>query len=155
MQRLTVTLDDDLVAELDRFMEGHNYENRSEAFRDLVRAGLRSVSDEVRGSKECVGAMVYVYDHHVRELAKRLTTAHHDHHDLSVATLHVHLNHTSCMEVAIVRGETSDVQAFSANIFAERGVRHGRLVVVPGEIGQNEHAHDGARAKPHRHVRVR
>jgi len=155
MQRLTVTLDDDLMAEIDRFMEAHNYENRSEAFRDLARAGLHSVSDEVRGGRECVAAMIYVYDHHVRELAKRLTTAHHEHHDLSVATMHVHLNHESCMEVAVVRGGTGEVRALATQVFAERGVRHGRIVMVPTETASEPHTHEGPRAKPHRHARVR
>ena len=40
MQRVTVTLDDDLMAELDRLMADGGYANRSEAIRDLTRAGL-------------------------------------------------------------------------------------------------------------------
>ena len=44
------------------------------------------------GKGECVAAVVYTYDHHVRELSKRLTQASHDHHDLSLATMHVHLD---------------------------------------------------------------
>src|SRR4029077_12295256 len=34
MQRVTITIDDDLAAELDRFMNAHGYANRSEAIRD-------------------------------------------------------------------------------------------------------------------------
>ena len=44
MQRVTITLDSDLIEELDRFMAARQYDNRSEAIRDLVRAGLSEVS---------------------------------------------------------------------------------------------------------------
>ncbi len=143
MQRLTVTLDDDLMGEIDRFMASRNYQNRSEAFRDLARAGLRRVNDETREDCDCVAALVYVYDHDVRELAKRLTVAHHDHPDLSVATMHVHLDHWSCMEVAVLRGQASDIRSLATQVIAERGVRHGHLVVVPVEASPKTRAHGG------------
>ncbi len=102
MERITATLDEDLVEELDRFQKDRGYQNRSEALRDLVRAGLQEATQENESGGACIGALVYVYDHEVRTLAKRLTITQHDHHDLSVATLHVHLDHHSCLEVAPV-----------------------------------------------------
>ena len=44
MQRVTITIDDDLTAELERYMAMHGYANRSEAIRDLARAGLQQNS---------------------------------------------------------------------------------------------------------------
>ena len=41
MQRVTITIDDDLVAELERYMAARGYANRSEAIRDLARSGLQ------------------------------------------------------------------------------------------------------------------
>ena len=41
MQRVPVTLDDDLMAELDQLISKRGYQNRSEAIRDLARAGSR------------------------------------------------------------------------------------------------------------------
>jgi len=152
MERITATLDEDLVEELDRFQKDRGYQNRSEALRDLIRAGLRETAGENEGGA-CVGALVYVYDHEVRALAKRLTTAQHDHHDLSVATMHVHLDHQSCLEVAVLRGSSADVRHFSEHIIAERGVRHGRLVIVPVALEAEAHSH--GRGKPHLHAHVR
>jgi CopG family transcriptional regulator, nickel-responsive regulator len=51
-----------------------------------------------------VAAFVYVYDHAKRELSKRLTHTLHDHHDLSVATMHIHLDRESCLEVTVPKG---------------------------------------------------
>jgi CopG family nickel-responsive transcriptional regulator len=154
MQRVTVTLDDDLMAELDRIITSKGYQNRSEAIRDLARAGIREAVVQAADSKTCVAALVYVYDHAARELSKRLTQAFHDHHDLSVATMHVHLDHEDCMEIAIMKGETKEVQHVAEHVIAERGVRHGRLIVVP--VVPEEHVHDhGGVARKHTHIRVR
>jgi hypothetical protein len=64
-------------------------------------------------------------------LSKRLVQNFHGHHDLSLATLHVHLDDDSCMEVTALRGATGDVQHFADHIIAERGVRYGRVVMIP------------------------
>lgn len=154
MERITATLDEDLVEELDRFQNDRGYQNRSEALRDLIRAGLQQTVGENEGGA-CVGALVYVYDHDVRALAKRLTTAQHDHHDLSVATMHVHLDHQSCLEVAVLRGSSADVRHFSEHIIAERGVRHGRLVIVPVALEAEAHGHGPGKPHSHAHAHVR
>jgi CopG family nickel-responsive transcriptional regulator len=133
MQRVTVTLDDELMADLDRIIAARGYQNRSEAIRDLARAGIREAAREAGGAGECVAALVYVYDHAARELSKRLVQNFHGHHDMSLATLHVHLDDASCMEVTVLKGKAREVQHFAEHIIAERGVRHGRIVMIPAE----------------------
>jgi CopG family nickel-responsive transcriptional regulator len=143
MQRVTITLDDDLMADLDRIIAARGYQNRSEAIRDLARSGLEQAAVEAAGSRNCVATLVYVYDHHARELPKRLTQGFHDHHDLSQATLHVHLDHESCLEVTVLKGRGSEVQSFANEVIAERGVRHGHVVYMPAPDGTaHRHAHD-------------
>ncbi|HXW70300.1 MAG TPA: nickel-responsive transcriptional regulator NikR [Methylocella sp.] len=155
MQRVTVTLDDDLIVELDRFMNERGYSNRSEAIRDLARAGMQQTNGDECNTGDCVAALVYVYDRTVRELASRLAEAHHDHHNLSVAALEIHLDHASCMEISVLRGGALEVQHFAEHIIAERGVRHGRLMAVPVDIKDETHPHGEDRAKRHSHVHVK
>ena len=131
MQRVTVTLDDDLLADVDALAKARGYQNRSEAVRDLVRAGLAQSGPVANGNADCVAALVYVYDHHVRELSRRLTENFHHHHDLSLATLHVHLDEEHCMEVSVLRGPGDEVRHFAEHVIAERGVRHGQVFAVP------------------------
>jgi CopG family nickel-responsive transcriptional regulator len=149
MQRVTITIDDDLAAELERYMAARGYANRSEAIRDLARSGLQQSSAQSGGSQQCVAALIYVYDHHQRELPKRLTRDFHDHHDLAQATLHVHLDHERCMEVTVLKGRGSDVQELADHVIAERGVRHGQVVYLPGA----PHVHSSAAHDGHAHGR--
>ncbi len=147
MQRVTITLDDDLVDEIDAFMAGRGYQNRSEAMRDLVRAGLGELQAAAVG-RDCVAAVVYTFDHEKRELARRLASVHHHHHDLSLATTHVHVDAQNCLEVALLKGPIGEVRHFAEHLTAERGVRHGRLVIVPLESASGG---DEAPDHPHPH----
>ena len=152
MHRVTITIDDDLAAELDRFMSTRGYDNRSEAIRDLARSGLQQATMEVGGPHPCVAALVYVYDHGARELPKRLTRDFHQHHDLAQATLHVHLDQESCMEVTVLKGRGSDVQRFADHVIAERGVRHGHVVYLPlDKTHKHGASNTSARSFGHRH----
>jgi CopG family transcriptional regulator, nickel-responsive regulator len=155
MQRITIVLDDELLAEVDRLTVLRGYQNRSEAIRDLAREGIRQATEEEDIRGDCIAALVYAYDFRERDMTKRLAKAVHDHHDLSVATLQVHLDHDSRMEVAVLRGDRHDVGHFAEHIIAERGVRYGRLVALPAEMKSESHAHSGAKKHKHLHVRVR
>lgn len=155
MQRVTVSLDDELAEELDRFMQGRGYHNRSEAIRDLARSGMQQARGGASDGGDCVAALVYVYDHNVRALAKRLADAHHHHHDLAVASLQIRLDHASCMEVSLLRGGVREVHRFAEEIISERGVRHGRLVAVPVDVREEVHAHGEDHARGHAHIHVR
>lgn len=131
MQRLTVTFDDALMAEIDRFMESRGYSNRSEALRDLARAGLVEAVETVGETRDCVAALVCVWEPDTRDLPKRLTTAALDHADLVVSTLQTPFAPDGVLQVTVLDGRTTEVRAFAERITAERGVRNGRLVVVP------------------------
>ena len=145
MERVTISMSDEFAAELSAFMQNNHYENRSEAVRDLARLGLERarVDDGVVG--ECIATLSYVFNHHTRELAKRLTDAHHAHHELQVATMHIHLDYENCLEVAVLRGEAADVQEFCKAVIAERGVTHGKASFVPVLNQMETHSHSSER----------
>jgi CopG family nickel-responsive transcriptional regulator len=150
MQRVTITLDDALMDELDAITAARGYQNRSEAIRDLARAGIREAAEDVSSQKRhCVAALVYTYDHAARQLSKRLTSAYHEHHELSLASLHVHLDHDTCLEVTVLRGKTDDVQLFGEHVIAERGVRHGKIVRMPFELAKERKVSHGHHVHHH------
>jgi CopG family nickel-responsive transcriptional regulator len=144
MERITISIDTALAVEFDQLIAARGYKNRSEAVRDLVRTHLESARTLEGSAGHCVANLSYVYNHHERDLAERLTTLQHDQHDLTVATLHAHLDHDNCLESVILRGATSAVRAFSDALIAERGVRHGQLNLVAVEV-------DGGHSHPHEH----
>jgi CopG family transcriptional regulator, nickel-responsive regulator len=153
MQRITITLDDDLVEQFEAFRKECGYSNRSEAFRDLVRERLESERLAHSGDGDCLATLIYVYNHHQRELPARMTEVSHDHHDLTVSTLHVHLSHEECMETAVLRGPIKRVQRFANGVIAQPGIRHGKLYLLPIRAAEEAH-HHGESERPHRHLHL-
>jgi CopG family nickel-responsive transcriptional regulator len=149
MRRLTISVDEELADTFDGLVREMGYENRSEAFRDLVRQALGTARFRQKTAKHCVGALSYVYNHHERQLASRLTSMQHDHHDLAVSTMHAHLDHESCIETVILRGPTDEVIRFADSVRAQPGVRHGTFNPIPIEIeAPGPKAHRHFHAKP-------
>jgi CopG family nickel-responsive transcriptional regulator len=149
MERITITIDDGLLASIDRLIAKRGYPSRSEAIRELVREAATR-DDISRGEVRCVAALSYVYDHGARDLSQRLVDAQHAHHDLSIATTHVHFDHDSCLEVAILRGTSGAVQKMADDLTAQRGVRHASLNMIPLKGPGKSHRHGPASA-PHTH----
>lgn len=141
MKRLTMSLDDDLADAFEALVRARGYENRSEAFRDLLRQDLGKVRLRDRPDGPCVATLSYVYNHHQRQLALRLTDLQHDHHELTVSTTHAHLDHDHCIETVILRGRTDAVQAFAESVIAQPGVSHGNLHLVP-MAAHHTHGHE-------------
>jgi CopG family nickel-responsive transcriptional regulator len=153
MERITISISDEFATELSGFMTDNQYENRSEAIRDLARIGLKRMRFDSDVAGDCVATLSYVFNHHTRELAKRLTGAHHEHHEIQVASMHVHLDHENCLEVAVLRGNATAVRAFSKAVMAERGVNHGHVSLIPVVVQTAEHNHQaGEPANKHEHT---
>lgn len=150
MQRVTITIEDDLLTAVDALMQQRGYGSRSEAVRDIIRERVAREQLEQPDAR-CVGVLSYVFDHATRELAARLTRAQHDQHDLSIASLHVHLDHDSCLEVAVLRGAHHAVRGLADSLVSQRGVRHAQLHVIPAQIDRATHRHGGS-ADTHDHV---
>ncbi|MGD9744341.1 MAG: nickel-responsive transcriptional regulator NikR [Dongiaceae bacterium] len=152
MERVTISLDEELLKEFDRYIAQKKYENRSEAIRDLLRERLQQTRLAGGKPSHAVGCLSYVYNHHQRQLPKRLTQSQHDHHDFILSTLHVHLDHEDCLEIVLLKGKASDLTRFAEATVAEPGVRHGRLNLVAADKVRGRHRHKGAPDEtPHTH----
>ena len=158
MERFTISLDSALAREFDALIKARGYSNRSEAVRDMLRTQLEGLRRERGDARHCVANLSYVYNHHERELAERLTQLQHDHHNLSVSTMHAHLDHEHCIESLILRGPTAEVRKFADALTAQRGVRHGQLNMVSVDIesDRHPHPHEGHETgHTHRHEHIR
>jgi len=130
MERITITIDADLLSFVDERCAAKGYASRSEAIRDLLR-NAAGAADRAPPPGPSVATLSYVYDHETRDLARRLTNRQHDHHELSVATMHVHLDQRECLEVTVLRGDGGDLRSFADSVTSQRGVRHGYLHLLP------------------------
>lgn len=154
MQRITITIDDDLLDAVDAEAARRGYESRSEALREIVRGHVRETAAEDEAAP-CVAVLSCICDHATRDVASRMARTRHDHHDLTVSTLNVQINHDSGLEVSVLRGPIGPVRRLADELTAQRGVRHAHLHLAPAEETTDRHDHGaGHGAGPHRHIRA-
>ncbi|MGA9670251.1 MAG: nickel-responsive transcriptional regulator NikR [Terracidiphilus sp.] len=139
LSRTGVSLDDALLKEFDRLIAKRGYANRSEAFRDLIREAL--LEETVESNKPVVGTLTLVYDHHVPNLARKLTEVQHVAGAMILAATHVHLDHHYCLEVIIMKGRGKELQAIADGMLALRGVELGKLVLTNSGASLKTAAH--------------
>ncbi|MGA9659050.1 MAG: nickel-responsive transcriptional regulator NikR [Asticcacaulis sp.] len=151
MQRITMSIDDDLDQAFNDLIAEQGYQSKSEAIRDLVRQAVEVRKVTKSEDKYCVASLSYVYDHHIRDLAQRLVELQHNHHGAVVATMHVHLDHNSCLETTILKGATAEVQHLADHIQAERGVRFAKLNLI---TSPHIHTDDPDHGQPHPHTQA-
>ncbi len=129
LSRIGVAIDSDLLEKFDRLIRHRGYTNRSEAFRDLIRAELVEQAADAPDSP-VVGTVTLVYDHNVRLLNEKLVDLQHEHYDHILSTLHIHLDHDHCLEVLVLRGASRTVRQIADILIATKGVKIGRLTIT-------------------------
>jgi len=125
LKRFGVSLPAGLLNRFDKEIAEKGYQNRSEAFRDLIRNYL--VKRALDKNEEIVGVLSLVYDHHVPSLSNHLNDLQHNYHEHILSNTHIHLDHHNCLEVIILKGRYSEVKTLSDKIIGTRGVKHGDL----------------------------
>jgi CopG family transcriptional regulator, nickel-responsive regulator len=127
--RFSISLPRSLASDLDVMTRQKGYANRSQAVADMVRNQLVDHRRNL-GAAEIAGTITLVYDHHKPHLQASLTDIQHDHHHLIISTMHVHLDHHNCLEVLVVRGKADLIKRIADELFAAKGVKHGKLTVT-------------------------
>jgi CopG family nickel-responsive transcriptional regulator len=136
LERIGISLEDDLLARFDRLIEDKGYATRSEAVRDLIRDALVQRDwSRATGREEKVAVVALVYDHDSPSLAQKLAHIQHENHRAVVSALHVHLDAHNCLEVLVLRGRAADVVHMGEGLISTKGVKYGK--VVPATTGQD------------------
>ena len=135
IERIGISLEDDLLTQFDRLIEQKGYVTRSEAIRDLIRDALvQREWAEGSGGEERVAVVTLVYDHDSSSLAQKLAHIQHENHKAVVSALHVHMDEHNCLEVLVLRGRARDVVRMGEGLISTKGVKFGK--VVPATTGQ-------------------
>ena len=131
LSRVGISLDDDLLAKFDEHIEEKGYNNRSEAVRDLIREALvKREWEKADDEEQRVAVVLLVYDHDERDLGHQLMHEQHHNHEIVVSTMHVHMDHTNCLEILILRGPAKDVVNMGNGLVSTRGVKFGKLILA-------------------------
>lgn len=133
LSRVSTTVPRTLLVDVDEVVEGWDYDSRSEAVRDALRALVTEYRAETAMEGTQRGSVVVQYDHHAGDVARTLTALQHDFADTIVAVQHVHLTHDICMETLAVDGTGAEIRELANRLRALSGVKQVQLAVVDAE----------------------
>ena len=133
LERIGISLDNELLAEFDELIARQGYQSRSEAIRDLVRRQISRKQLE-NPDAEAIGAVFLVYDHHAAKITESLIELQHSHTNTGalqiISSLHVHLDEHDCLEIIVLRGCVGEINKVAENILSFKGVKLGRINIV-------------------------
>ena len=141
VERISMSLEKDLCVKLDQMVRKSKAANRSEFFRDLIRAQI--VEEEWKNDEEAVGSITLVYDHHANGLPARLMEVQHGYHGEILSATHVHLDHDMCVEMIIARGRAGRLKEIADRLKGMKGVLHAQLSMstTGKRLKKHEHHH--------------
>ena len=120
--RFSITVPEELLTEFEAHYYAENRENRSEAVRSLMREYVSGKRWHCADGQVCA-TVTLVYDHHIPELSRNLTAVQHDFGDVIICATHVHLNHSTCLEVCITKGSSQEIQKLVEALRKIRGIK--------------------------------
>jgi CopG family nickel-responsive transcriptional regulator len=127
--RFGVSIEPNLLKKFDQLNKKEGYCNRSEAIRDLIRRSL--ISEKTKNPDEdIIGTLTIIYDHHIGSLTNRLLDLQHDNTKEILVTTHVHIDHSNCLEVIVLKGKHGKIKKLADNIKALKGIKNGELVTT-------------------------
>jgi len=135
VSRISMSLPEELLDELDRMVVERGYASRSQAMNDMLRQFLLEHRRDI-GNDVMVGTITLFYDNSVPGLQKQLADLQYRHIDEVISSLHVHLMHNQTMEVILVQGPAKMLQEIADEMITRRGVISGRMQLIAALIPQ-------------------
>ncbi len=126
IKRFGVSLEDNLLEDLDQFVIQNRFPNRSQAIRHLIQKNL--IEEKWENDDVVAGAIVIVYDHNLPELHQKVNSLQHEYNCLTLAGQHIHIDNHTTLEVITVKGKARKLTKLADKLTAIKGVKHGELV---------------------------
>jgi len=133
VSRISISLPEELLIDLDGMVGDRGFESRSQAIGDMINRQLVEHKRQT-GNEVMAGTVTLLYDHSTRGLQKQLADLQHLHIDEVISSLHVHLMHNQTMEVILVQGPAQKLQDIADQMITLRGVITGRIQLMAAVI---------------------
>jgi CopG family transcriptional regulator, nickel-responsive regulator len=135
VSRISISLPEHLLADLDRMVETRGFETRSQAVNDMLHKFLLEHKSD-QGDDIMVGIVALFYNNAVPGLQKQLADLQFRYIDEVISSLHVHLLHNQTMEVILLQGPARKLQLIADKMTSRRGVISGKIHLIAALIPQ-------------------
>jgi CopG family nickel-responsive transcriptional regulator len=134
VSRISLSLPEDLLSDLDRMVEACGFESRSQAVNDMLHQFL--LEHKCDQGDIMVGIVALFYKNSAPGLQKQLTDLQFQYIDEVISSLRVPLMHDQSMEVILVQGPARKLQMIADEMTSRRGVTSGKMHLIAALIPQ-------------------
>lgn len=127
VSRFGVSLEEELLLALDKYVAGNNFANRSQAIRFLIEKNL--VEEKWKCENVVAGAVVLVYGCHKTDIRNRSAELQYQYRDAVIGLQQFNLNDENCMEIIAIKGTSSHLTELSDKLTSIKGIKHGKLIM--------------------------
>lgn len=135
VSRVSISLPELLLRQLDAMVIARGYESRSAAIAEMISHQVVAHKQQL-GNEVMAGTITLLYDHSTPRLQKTLADVQHEHIEEVISSLHVHLMYAQTMEVILVQGPAARLQLIADKMITNRGVISGKLELTTTLIPQ-------------------
>lgn len=126
--RISVSLQEKVLYELDQMVEECGFESRSQAISEMINRQVAEHKTQLDDSI-MVGTINLVYNHSVRGLQQKLTDLQHEYIDEVISTLNVNLVDAQTLGVILVQGPAKRLKLIADKMISCKGVSTGQLLM--------------------------
>ena len=133
--RISISLPETLLIQLDRMVEERGFESRSQAVADMVHQQVTEHRKDM-GQDIMAGTINLVYDHSIPGVQKHLADLQHKFIAEVISALNVNLKHNNTLSVILVQGPANKLKMIADRMITCRGVITGKLLMSAAIIPQ-------------------
>ena len=125
--RFGVSLEKELLEELDNYVKANQFSNRSQAIRQLITRNL--VERKWQCNNIVAGSINIVYKHSRKEIIGQLANIQHEYLDEVLSSQQFMIDEHHTMEVVAVKGKAVRLTELADKLIAVKGIEHGKLTM--------------------------
>lgn len=127
LKRFGVSLEDNLLESLDRYVNDNGFANRSQAIRFLIE---KNVAEQKWQCNHIVaGTIIIMYDQGKKEISSKIATIQQDYQEVILSSSQYYISKGFCMHIATVMGTANRLTELSDRLTTIKGIKHGKLVM--------------------------
>lgn len=127
MTIVSVSLNDDILVEVDKLQKDLGFTGRSE----IVRAGIRNLLAEEKERQNLSGSLFAVLlAIHDEKSDDQVTTMQHDYDRLISTHIHNKIDGDRCLEIFLIKGEADEIKDMTKKFKSNKKMDHVKLIAM-------------------------
>lgn len=129
--RFGVSLDEELLQALDRYVADNHFANRSRAIRHLIEKNL--VEEKWKCDNVVAGAVALVFNYEKTDIFIKSSEIQSEHKNAILSVQGFYLNENNYLQIIAVKGPSKILTEISDELIGIKGIQHGKLIMSKAE----------------------